>query len=248
MISMLMHDKDLVERNILEKCSKNAIARYSDDQLQVARTENERQLDSYLEKQGLMDAAFLEIVEESGVRISQKVRRQYENSELLVIADDHISPMDYMTPEIRAASLLLRPYAQKRGEEVVEAFFRSFYRSREQEENEKVFMLGNREGKMRIPYSKIYYIEVCGRKIHIRLKDKEYSKYDTMEHIVKNLPKEFVRCHRSFVFNSIYLEKIRLSQNLIYLEDGITIPLSRRYKPLLKEYIKQLITEEEQDG
>ena len=95
----------------------------------------------------------------------------------------------------------------------------------------------NREGATAIPYSQIYYIEVRERKIFIRLKNKEYSKYDSMEHILEQLPDQFVRCHRSYAFNMQHLERVRLSENAVYLEHGLIVPLSRSYKPAVKELL-----------
>ena len=90
------------------------------------------------------------------------------------------------------------------------------------------------------PYSQIYYIEVRGKKIFIRLKEKEYSKYDSMEHVMEELPDQFIRCHRSYTVNKEYIVGIRLSNNLIMLEDDIIVPLSRRYKADMKAYMKEV--------
>ena len=237
MLSMLICDQNQEERDLLKKHSKDSVAFCSNDELEIGMTASVDEAKQYIEKQELLDVAFQEVTMPQGITMTKNLRIRYQYSELLLIADASISPMAYLTPEIRAASLLLRPFSEAQSRQVVNQFFQSLYRERTKEEMEKVMIIENRQGKIRIPYDKIYYIEVKGRKIYIRLKDEEYSKYETMEQMIKKLPKQFLRCHRSFVINKNYVTKVRLSENLIYLEDEITVPLSRRYKADMKAYM-----------
>jgi DNA-binding LytR/AlgR family response regulator len=240
MISMMLFDQDIKEGQSLIEYSKNAVAHCSEDALTIVNCEKERQARQFLEKKELLDTAFVDVTNNLGLQISKEVRQAYELSELLVIADETVSPMEYLTPEIRASSLLLRPFDEKQGKRIVQQFFQSFYRWQNTSNEDKVFVIENRQGKVSIPYSKIYYIEVREKKVFIRLKEKEYSKYDTMENLVKELPDSFIRCHRSFVVNKNYISRIKLSENVIYLDDTIEVPLSRSYKADIKAYIKEL--------
>jgi DNA-binding LytR/AlgR family response regulator len=61
-----------------------------------------------------------------------------------------------------------------------------------------------------------------------------YGFYGTIDKLVDNLPSNFIRCHRGFIVNKYKIEKVILSQNIIYLEDGFDVPLSRSYKSLFK--------------
>ena len=101
-------------------------------------------------------------------------------------------------------------------------------------------VLENREGRLSIPFSHIYYLEVREKRVFVRLKEKEYSKYDTLEHMIQELPEGFIRCHRSFVVNGQCISRVKLSENCIYLADDIQVPLSRSYKAAIKEYMDGL--------
>lgn len=240
MLTMLMFDQDKQENQMLVKHSKDAIAFYSDDSLDVIEVMDKQQVKEFLQKKQLMDAAFLDVTNQDGILLSKKIREAYELSELLVIADASVSPMKYMTPDIRAASLLLRPFSKEQSRQVIEQFFRSFYRNQLEEKEERILVVENRQGKINIPYSQIYYLEVREKKVFIRLKEREYSKYETMENMIKILPSNFIRCHRSFAVNKNYIMRVKLSENTIYLENQITVPLSRSYKAEIKEHINQL--------
>lgn len=244
MISMLIFDQDVKEQKMLITHSKDAVAFCSDDQLNIETVTDKKGVEGFLKKHELMDAAFLDITDTDGIDLSKNIRNAYELSELLVIADASISPMEYMTPDIRAASLLLRPFGTEQSRQVVNQFFHAYYRNQAGQKEERKMVIENRQGKISIPYSKIYYLEVREKKIFVRLKDKEYSKYGTLENVLKELSDDFIRCHRSFAVNKHYIDRVKLSENAIYLEHNIMVPLSRSYKAELKEYMKSLQTKE----
>lgn len=240
MISMLVYDRRKKEMQLLIHHSRETIAYCSDDSLEVVSAYDEKQAKEFIERNNLMDAAFLDVTDKVGLELSRQLRQAYEASELLLIADASISPMEYMTPDIRAASLLLRPFTTEQSMYTVDQFFRALYRKQMDTDNEKMMVIENRQGKVTIPYSKIYYLEVREKKVYVRLKEREYSKFETLENMIRELPDEFLRCHRSFVVNKNYINRVKLSENMIYLEDNITVPLSRSYKGQMKEYVNSL--------
>ena len=240
MISMLIYDCNEKESQELIKYSRDNVALLSDDSLKINSFHKAGEARKQLEKRDLMDGAFLDVTAQEGIELTKETRKAYEMAELLLIADSSVSPMEYMTPAIRASSLLLRPWTGNQAAAVVRDFFRALYRNRGEKEEEKALIVENRQGKMPIPFSKIYYLEVREKKVFVRLKEKEYSKYETLENIAKELPEEFIRCHRSFVVNTAYIDRVKLSENTIYLEDGICVPLSRSYKAVIKEYMNGL--------
>lgn len=239
MISMLIYDRNNIESQTLHKLSKESVAVLSEEKLEIVCYKEEGEMSSFLEKKDLLDVAFMEVTDSSGVEMAKKTRGVYDMAELLVVADSSVSPMKYLTPAIRASSLLLRPYDSNTAKTVVKEFFHSVVRGRESEP-EKVFIVENNQGKIPIPFSQIYYLEVREKKVFIRLKTKEYSKYGTLESIAKDLPENFMRCHRSFIVNTEYIDSVKLSENSIILEDDIFVPLSRSYKSDMKEYMNGL--------
>ena len=109
MLSMLICDQNQEERDLLKKHSKDSVAFCSNDELEIRMTASVDEAKQYIEKQELLDVAFQEVTMPQGITMTKNLRIRYQYSELLLIADASISPMAYLTPEIRAASLLLRP-------------------------------------------------------------------------------------------------------------------------------------------
>lgn len=238
MVTMLVYSLRRRETQPFARMVKEIFAYLSEEELNLHCFCAPALLTEFLEQGPLLDLACIGVVGKEEIALLHRIRKLYAQAQLLLVADASISPMEYLTPQIRAASLLLYPYEEKQKEEVLRAFLRSCLFERQEPLKEKDFLVvENREGRIRIPFSQIYYIEVRERKIFIRIKNKEYSKYDSMEHMMTQLPEGFVRCHRSFAFNIRHLERIRLSENTVYLEHGMAVPLSRSYKSAVKEYM-----------
>lgn len=234
---MIIYGPRRREAESFGKLTKELFAYLSAEELKLYCFSTLDTVRTFLEKGALLDLACIGVTGKEEIGLLHQLRGMYAQAELLLIADISISPMEYLTPAVRAASLLLYPYQEKQKEQVLRGFLKSCLKDRTQTASaEKDFLvIENREGTTAIPFSQIYYIEVRERKIFIRIRNKEYSKYDSMEHIMEQLPDMFVRCHRSFAFNLQHLERVRLSENTVYLEDGIMVPLSRSYKSAVKE-------------
>lgn len=240
MVAMMIYDRIQRELVQLKTLSKELFALTSEEKLDLQCLAERNLVMESVKMCQPLDAACVKVSDMQEIELLRIMRSVYGQLEILIIADREISPMEYLTPDIRAASLLLAPFSEKECRVVVKEFMESFFQSRERMDEKKVLVITNREGKITIPYYQVYYIEIRERKIFIRLRDREYSQYDTLEHILEKLPETFVRCHRSFVFNTQHLDSVKLSENTIYLEHGIIVPLSRSYKPAVKEYIHGL--------
>lgn len=240
MIDVLLYDRDEKEQEIISRKVGDSVARLSDDRLECRKCSTREQAEDHLAKDPPLDLSMLEISTEDDIDLTRRIRGFREQAEMMLMADSGISPMKYMTPDIRACSLLLKPFSSEEMESVVHEFISAFYRKRELPTEENSIVIENREGRFVLPLSGIYYIEAREKKVFFRLRDREYCKYDTLENIKAQLPPGFIQSHRSFIFNSGYLEKIKLSENSVYLEHGIIVPLARSFKAPVREYLNGL--------
>lgn len=250
MVTMMIYGTRRREAEALGRLTKDLFAYLSEEELKLYCFSALDAVRQFLEQGALLDFACIGVTGRTEIELLHQIRGLYAQAQLLLVADASISPMEYLTPAVRAASLLLYPYEEQQTKQVLRAFLKSGLKDREQDAvMEKDFLvIENREGRTAIPFCQIYYIEVRERKIFIRIRNKEYSKYDSMEHMLGLLPDMFVRCHRSFAFNMQHLEKIRLSENAVYLEHGIMVPLSRSYKSAVKEYLHGRSNGREREG
>ena len=133
-----------------------------------------------------------------------------------------------------ASSLLLRPITPDTVEHVFTEAVQTYLKERN-DSTDEYFTIDNRDGKWFIPYDKILFFESRNKKIFVVTEFEEYSLYDTLDEMESRLGDKFIRCHRSFIVARSKISKIMLSQNCIVMNGGITVPLSRSYRAMLKE-------------
>lgn len=231
MVSLLAYSNTASEVHNLKEQASDLAAYLSEEKWEINGFASLEQLMAFLKDQPLVNLACYDVTEKDSREYLGAVRKKYRDTLLMIMADSTLSPLEYVRPDILAASLILRPYSEEELRGKLKDLICE-YLSRLQEED--AFLVDTREGKTRVPYNQIYYLEARDKKIYLRLKDREFSFYDTIEELEEKLPGQFVRCHRSFIVNRQYIEKILLSQSEIVLAHGISVPLSRSYKPCFK--------------
>lgn len=234
MISMMVYDSRSEERELMQHTIRQAAAHLTEEKLELAYFERMEQMSVFLKESPLLDMACYDVSAKGSIDLLERIRRQYKETLLLLIAEPSMSPMEYIRPSILASSLLLRPITGDRLMDNLSELWEQ-YQEKNSGEEEESLVIETREGKTFVPFSKIYYFEAREKKIYLRLKKQELTFYDTLEHLAERLPESFVRCHRSFIVSRNRIRRVMLSKNLIVLEQGMEIPLSRSYKPAFKE-------------
>lgn len=91
-----------------------------------------------------------------------------------------------------------------------------------------------KSGNVVLDPSKIVYIESYKRIIEIHLdNDNLYKSYMKMDEISSKLPNYFIACHKSYIINSLMIDKY--SGNFLTMIDGTQIPISRSHKQAVKD-------------
>lgn len=237
MISILLHSEEKNELKALEACAKHLSARLSEDDWDYHCI---MQLLEFLQKKPMLDIACIDVAAADGIDGAKKARELNRDSVIMLVADASVSPTLYITPDILAASLLLRPYTTTQMQHTLAAVIQAFLSRFEQTDRlENSFLIDNRDGRQYIPFERILYFEAFDKKILVVTDTTEYSFYDTLDSLEEKLPQQFIRCHRSFIVNGNKIEKMMLSRSTILLESGDEVSLSRSYKGSLKEIAKE---------
>lgn len=222
------------ENDIIEKMIRKEFAICSDDDICI---ESFIDVDSFLKSisESLeVDLSCIDVVAERGIEAAEEVRKENNRAHLIVIADLSLSPVQYLKPSIMASSLLLRPITpelvQKNLHEVISRLSNHYDESHKFE-----YFIIRTQGKSEyVNYDKIYYFEAREKHVYVVTKRNEFGFYSTLDKIEKSLPKNFARCHRSFIVNMDKIERIEFSQNDIFLQDDVCVPVSRSYKNIIR--------------
>ncbi len=101
----------------------------------------------------------------------------------------------------------------------------------------KLIVKFNREIHI-VPVEDITYVESVKRKVFIHTDSNIFETYSTMGSIIEKLPNSFIRCHNSFLVNSMHVAVVGAS--LLTLSSGVQIPVSRRYAKEVREQLQGL--------
>lgn len=240
MVSMIAYDSYTKELDEIKWISKELISRLSEEQWFIEQFSSIAELSNFMKQKPLLDLLLYDVEEKEAVSYLQQIRRNYQKAHILLLADASTSPMEYIKPGICANSLLLRPWTKEQAVEILREFFLEYLKMIEQEklEGSDLYIIESKEGTLSIPYDQIYYFEAREKKIYVSVGTKEFGFYNTIDKLAGELPEQFIRCHRGFIVNKNKIRKIMLSQNIIYLADGLDVPLSRSYKSVLKGFGK----------
>lgn len=231
MISVFSYDTACEEQAVIESGCRREVAQRTDDSLDFIKAlTREGWPDS-----GGMDIIFCEVQDRSDVEALRQLRRRDADALLMLLAGAGVPPTQYLKPGIAPDSLLLKPFSASEFQAANGELFDAFAERRDL--SGECFERSTRDGKIRLPYSKIYYFEARNKKINVRAGNEEYDFYDSIENILQLLPPYFVRCHRAYLVNPRKIRELRLSDGLVEMDGGVQVPLSRTYRKDLKDLI-----------
>lgn len=224
------------ENSLLTDVSKKKIARVSENMWAIRDHLSVEQFQSLVQMGNDLDVVYMDVTREQAIEVTEQMRQKNKQTVLMIIADETVSPMEYLKPSVQASSLLLRPFKEQQAKEVVEKTW-DWYEEKTNRE-EEFLSLEIDHDKVTIPYGQILYFESNNKKIYVNLQNEKYCMLETLERLEKYLPDYFIRTHRSYIVNKRKIRDIYLSKGEIALEHETFVPISRSYKPMIKELKK----------
>lgn len=240
MIVMLISDESKQERKYIVHYARDFAGKWTEESWKWMECGSFPELESVVAQHVRTDIICVDITMDGALEMTKELRKLAPSAYIILIASPKISPMVYLRPAIGAESLMLKPLKQEQIQEVlgeaIQTYVRRFYKPDEK----KVFVIENRGGRDLVDYENIYFFEAREKRVYLNTKMEEYGFYDTLDQLEERLSEDFIRCHRSFLVNKSKIEKVFLSQNRLLLKDEFEIPLSRSYKPGVKEYLAEM--------
>ena len=233
MIRMLAYSVNRDEVRMLGSTAKNQAALLTDDRWEIIGCTALDKVRETLDANQALDTVCYDVTAKGSIPLLEQLRHKNRKAYIILVANADTSPVTYMKPTIMAASLLLRPLKPERVREAVEAMLGTF--EREEREDDEVLVLEDQDGRERVICRDIAYFEAREKKIYACTDTKEYGFYDTLEQLPQRLPEYFLRVHRSYIVNCDKIRKVALSEGLIYLENDGIVPLSRSYRPVVRQ-------------
>lgn len=139
--------------------------------------------------------------------------------------------------EIHCYDYIVKPFK----DEEVEHILKTLINYRIEMEEDTYIKIKQKEYSYLINEDEIIYIESRNKKLFIvTINEKISLSTYTLKQLMDKLGENFVQCHRGYIINMNYIEKIHKTENDIYLKGvELPIPIGRKYK----EYIRGKIYE-----
>ena len=114
------------------------------------------EINNLLSQRPLVDMSCYDITLDEALDKLIEFRRNYEETGLKLITYASISPVKYLRPGIKSDSMLMRPLRTENIYETMKEFIASYFQREYDENNQKSYIIENKDGKIILPYQEIF--------------------------------------------------------------------------------------------
>lgn len=181
------------------------------------------------------------IVEITGVEDlcrAKQIRENFPRGRLLIISTNQISPESYLIPEVSPDMLLMKPYVYVKACKIIHRSLTWCCKDKSRKKKQEDVLKIRTGGEVYyFHYAQIHYLEARDKKIILHINEYEVSFYSSLQKLEKSLPDYFIRCHRSYIVNFMFIKKTDLINSEFYLNKKTVIPISQKYKAKLAKML-----------
>lgn len=137
---------------------------------------------------------------------------------------------------------LVKPFSQERVIETLKPILDQINNGIEQSlrkiKEEAKLLLREKFVIYNINQDEIIYVEYKDRKVSVKTIHEIYQSTYTLKKLQEMLVNNFVRCHKGYIVNKYYIDKVVRRESLIHLKEiNHPIPIGRKYLENLEEYL-----------
>jgi DNA-binding LytR/AlgR family response regulator len=189
----------------------------------------------YLESGENIDLLFLDIElgEINGVEVGRHIREDLSNEAMHIV---YISAMQSYAMELfnnRPLNFLVKPLDR---EKIFACVEKALELSGSGDLN---FQFKSKGDIVRLPYSSIVYFHSRDKKIIVSLRDDTFVFYGKLSEIENQLPKSFIRIHKSYLVNHVHIKKY--DYDTITMTNEVILPISQPNRKMVRRHIMNAI-------
>ena len=220
-------------RNILNKLSQmleNIFIKNDYDATISYKCDNAKDLFNYVNNNNT-DVLFLDINLKSkltGLDIAETIRKK--NKDIYIIFTTGHLEYALVAYKYKTFDYIPKPFVSERLELTISRLFEDIKSS-----ISNFIKVGN--SQMLIKEDDVLYIKKNNMKLIYHTPFQDYSSYVAFNKIENTLPKNFVRCHKSYIVNINAISNIDTNRNCICLYNNDVCPIGPKYKNNLLEVV-----------
>lgn len=228
MLNFVLCDDSKAALNKLSKMLESIIIQNNLDGQIVLSTQNPSDLLNYV-KDNPVSTVILDIDlnnDISGLKIAESIRK--ENKDIYIIFITGHLEFGLVAYKYKTFDYIAKPISYERLQETILRLYDDVF-----EDNPKYIRLDN--NRTIIPESSIKYIQKDGMKLVFTTDTRTYEVYSSFSKLEPMLPKQFVRCHKSYIVNLNKIRNINFSSNVIFFDENDKCYIGPKYKNNFKE-------------
>ena len=221
-------DRAIIERILNEYIEQNA---YTGDVFMFGSGE-ELLADFSL---ALYDVIFLDIYLGgiNGIETARRIRAIDPTCVLVFITSSAAHSLESYS--VRGCAYVVKPIREKEMQSALFQCRETFMR------NARYIEVRTGRADMRIPLTKIYYVESLANNMLFHTSAGEYSTRKTLDEVEQQLGgKPFYRCHQSYLVNSNHID--RLGVNDVLLKNGAAVPMRKNRRDTIRKELTAMIS------
>lgn len=229
MLKFAVCDDNIIILNRLTKMLENIFLKNSLNAEVVLSSSSSKELIEYVNS-NVLDVLILDIdfkSECSGLELAKNIRKKNKNM-YLIFSTGHLE-YALIAYKLKTSDYLPKPVTPERLEDTINRIFADI----SMDSDTNFINIGN--SKVLINENEIDYIKKDGMKVIYHTPYKEYEAYSSFSKIEKNLPENFVRCHKSYIVNTKKIINIESSNNTIQFDSNNSCYIGPKYKNNLME-------------
>lgn len=240
MVSVLIFCHDKREGDFFGKLCRECLKLIEKESLYTLIMSDLDYTEKELKRINPPELIIVEVARADDIERAKHMRALFINARLLLLSNLQVSPEYYVVPEISPDMLLMKPYVYLKAVQIVHKLLLSYYKDRERMQKEKKLLEIQAGGEVQyFNYEEIHYIEAREKKIVVHINESEFSFYNSLQKLEKYLPEYFIRCHRSYIVNFMFIKKVNLARGIFYLNEKTVIPISKKYKARLEKILQK---------
>lgn len=185
----------------------------------------------------LVILAVTEAVDE-GVRLFASVMERNRDNYVLLCLHDAARLTAVLSRCMRPAGILLSPFDEDGMLASLDRVLRDYTALYAEESRESYMTVTSGKTLRRIAYRDIEYFEAQDKLLNICTRRYVASVRASLNAVEKELPPQFIRCHRSYIVNRACVERLDMPAMTLYLSSGERLPVSRSCKEALREGLR----------
>ncbi len=231
MVNFALCDDNVNILDRLEKMLENIFTKNNFDAHVTFKSTNSTDMIDFISK-NKVDVVLLDInlkSNKSGLELAKAIRNMHRNT-YIIFTTGHLE-YAMVAYKFRTFDYLAKPITYDRLEDTIIRLFEDINTA-----PKRYIKIDNKNTL--VDAAEVIYIKRDGMKLVFHTANRDYETYSSFNKFQDKLPKNYMRCHKSYVANISQIRDVEPVSGVITFNDGSTCDIGPKYKSELLEVLK----------